>query len=547
MTTGMISRRHSINIWKHFNIHTNPFLFIMKKIALFLSIVVAAIACDKTEPVTPPVFDFANPDVLVPYQGSEDESLKLNFNVNVDWTAELDQTYDWLTITPKSGKAGDASITVIATPNENEQQRTAVITVKAGVSVLTFDVVQEGFPALTIEPTEVVFDATGGSQDVTVNANVEYVVTMTENNWLTYKYNAETGVYTLTAAANEAYASRSVTITLSNNVDNVSESIVVSQNGRATVLWTKSFATDLSQITLGSPIHMACVENKLAISTGAQVHILNAQDGSYVAPVTLPSDFVVGSMTTDDAGHVLVAANDAMAYGSAGDVYCVTSLETFETTPIAQIKNDVYGYAAGNLKVTGDVTKDAALVMFTTPEMYWIGCNVTGGVAGESKFGALYKTTNDKGEPVNTHNSHNGCVYPLGTQLGDGMIASYYPYENVYYCADPTASGAQWTPLTTAIFNGNDNNCTIDVADYAGKKYAVFGVGCHFTWTDSRAMLFDITDPAAPVNLYNYSVGAGENNGYGPWAEVVLAPAEDALYLYFADLNRGVVSCVEIK
>ena len=49
----------------------------MKKIAFFLSIVAAAVACEQVEPITPPEFDFANPEVGIPYQGSEDETLKV--------------------------------------------------------------------------------------------------------------------------------------------------------------------------------------------------------------------------------------------------------------------------------------------------------------------------------------------------------------------------------------------------------------------------------------------------------------------------------------
>lgn len=500
----------------------------MKKIALFLSIVVAAIACDKVDPVTPPEFDFANPDVLVPYQGSEDENLKLEFTTNVDWTAELDQTYDWVTITPKSGKAGEAAITVIATPNNEAEVRSAVITVKAGVSVLVFDVVQEAYPALSIDPTEVEFDAAGGTQEVTVDATVEYVVTFPENDWLTYEVNGN--VYTLTAAANEAFAGRSLTITLTNDVDGIYEVITVSQVGRVQVLWEKALA-DYTGITLGNPIHLAYKDGLLALSTGSAVHVLNSQDGSYMMPVSLPEGFVVSSLTNDDAGNVVLAGNIA-AYAT-GDVYAISSLETLAPVKVATLQNDVYSFNAGNLRAGGDVTKNGVLTMFVDVSQYWIGCDIVDGVAGETVFGAL---ANPAAGTV--WDCGNGCVTPLGSKLADGLLATYY-------CLPALMSNAsgEWANVGSELFSGNDNNCAVAEAVYAGTHYAAVAVGSHFNYSATGLYLYDLTTNAM---VYSYTVD-GELNEAGVTADAVLVPTDNALLMYYADLNKGKLVCIEVK
>lgn len=503
----------------------------MKKIAFFLSIVVAAIACDKVDPVTPPEFDFANPDVLVPYQGSEDENLKLEFTTNVDWTAELDQTYDWVNITPKSGKAGEAAITVIATPNSEAQKRTAVITVKAGVSVLTFDVVQEAYPSLSIEPTEVLFEAAGGSQEVTVDATVEYVVTFPENDWLTYDYNAETGVYTLTATANEGFAERSLTIVLSNNVDGVSESVVVSQRGRVTVLWEKALA-DYTEITLGNPIHLAYKDGLLALSTGSAVHVLNSQDGSYMMPVSLPEGFVVSSLTNDDAGNVVLAGNIA-AYAT-GDVYAISSLETLEPVKVATMQNDVYSFNAGNLRAGGDVTKNGVLTMFVDVSQYWIGCDIVDGVAGATVFGALANPASGT-----VWDCGNGCVTPLGSKLADGLLTTYY-------CLPALMSNAsgEWANVGSELFSGNDNNCAVAEAVYAGTHYAAVAVGSHFNYSATGLYLYDL---ATSEMVYSYRIDGDLVNAAGATADAVLVSTDDALLMYYADLQKGKIACIEVK
>ena len=502
----------------------------MKKIALFLSIVAAAIACEQVDPVTPPEFDFANPDVVIPYQGSEDEGLKVEFTTNLDWTAELDKTYDWVSITPKSGVAGDAVITVLATPNENTAARTAVITVKAGVSILTFDVVQEGYPALSIDPTEITFDAAGGSQSVTVTANVEYVVTMPENDWLTYKYNAETGVYTLTAAANDKYAPRSVTITLSNNVDGISKSVVVSQTGKAVVVWEKSLA-DYSSVVPGNPIHLAYLDGNLLLSTGVAAYALNATNGEFVAPVELPAGFVVSSMTNDDAGNVVVAG-DIAAYAT-GDVYVLTALNA-APAKVATMQNDVYSFNAGNLRAGGDVTQNGVLSMFVDVSQYWIGCDITDGVASATTFGALPNPENGT-----VWACSNGCVAPLGTKLSDGLIATYYCLPALH----SNASG-EWAAVGANLFSGNDNNCSVAEAVYGDTHYAAIAVGSHFNYSATGLYLYDL---ATNEMVYSYTYSGDLANAAGPTADVALVPADDALYVFYTDLQKGKVVCIQVK
>lgn len=499
----------------------------MKKIALFLSIVVAAIACDKVDPVTPPEFDFANPDVLVPYQGSEDENLKLEFTTNVDWTAELDQTYDWVTITPKSGKAGEAAITVIATPNAGAE-RTAVITVKAGVSVLVFDVVQEGYPAVTVEPTEINFTAAGGSQDVTVNANVEYVINMPENDWLTYEVNGN--VYTLTAAANEAFAGRSLTITLTNDVDGIYEAITVSQVGRVQVLWEKALA-DYSQITAGGPLRLAYKDGMLALSTGAAVHVLSAADGAYMMPVELPAGMV--SLTNDDAGNIVIAAN-APEYGSS-DVYAISSLETMAPVKVATISNAALYRPGGNLRAGGDVTKNGVLTMYVDYEHYWIGCDIVDGVAQESTFEAI-KRLDGAGS---TWDPNAGCATPLGSKLADGVLATFYTQPALV----SNASG-EWTQVGAAIFSGNDNNCAIAEAVYGDTHFAAVAVGSHFNYSATGLYLYDL---ATSEMVYSYRIDGDLVNAAGATADAVLVPTDDALLMYYADLQKGKIVCIEVK
>lgn len=503
----------------------------MKKIALFLSIVVAAIACDKVDPITPPEVDFANPDVVIPFQGSEEEPIVLSFKANVDWTAELDQAYDWLSIAPTSGKAGEAAIEIYAAENEAEEVRAAVIKVKVGVSVLTFDVIQNGIPYLAIEPAEVSLPATGGSATVTVEANVEYVLTATEGDWLSYDYNAETGVYTFTATANEAYAPRTATVTLSNNVSGVTASFVVSQEGKAKVLWEKSLA-DYSAVTYAYPIRLAYKDGVLVLAAAGSVHTLNAEDGSYLQAVALPEGFVATSVTNDDAGNIVVAA-DAPAYGSS-EIYAVSSLETLTPTKVATLSNADLYRPGGNLRAGGDVTGNGVVTMYVDYEHYWIGCDIVNGEAQASMFQAISRLEG----AGSTWDPNAGCAAPLGSKLADGVIATFYTQPALV----SNASG-EWATVGSSMYTGNDNNCSVAEAVYGDVHFAAVAVGSHFTYSATGAYLYNLTSGEV---LYSYKVD-GELTNYGANADVVLVPTTDALYMYYADLNKGRIACVEIK
>ena len=511
----------------------------MKKIAIFLSIVVAAIACEQVDPVTPPEVDFANPDVVIPYQGSEDESLKLEFSVNVDWTAELDQAYNWLSLAgATSGKAGDASITVVASPNTEVEPRTAVIKVTAGVSVLVFNVFQEGYPALSVEPTELSFEADGGNATIAVSTNVEYVISQSDKSeWITYTEDKAAGSITFTIAPNEAFAPRTATVTLSNNVDAVSQSISVSQTGRATVLWEKSLA-DYTSITLGGPIHIAYLDGKVALSTGTAVYTINAENGDFVAPVALPEGFVVGSMTNDDAGNIVIASD--IAFGNSGDVYAISSVADPTPVKVATLAHtDVYSNTAGNLRAGGNVKGDGVIVMMVDVSQYWLGCDIVGGVAGPAQFGALDASVFTGGT---LWNIQNGCVAPLGSKIADGLLGTYYPCPSLY----SNANGAWEVSCGSDWYAGNDNNCDIHEAVYDGTHFAAVAIGSHFNYSATGFDLYDLTNNKW---VYTYAAPATEAlvNGFGPTADVVLVPTENALYIYYADLQKAKISCVEVK
>lgn len=70
----------------------------------------------------------------------------LSFSASADWSVSLSETKavpDWLTVEPMSGKAGQATLTITAQPNENYEDRSAIITICSGSASKSLPVYQK--------------------------------------------------------------------------------------------------------------------------------------------------------------------------------------------------------------------------------------------------------------------------------------------------------------------------------------------------------------------------------------------------------------------
>lgn len=282
----------------------------MKRIALFLAIAAAAIACTNEETVTPELkVTSETADLVIPTEGGE---LTVAFNVNVDWTAEVKEAEakEWCSLSPASGKPGDNTLKVIAIENEGTENRTVTVVLRAleatqeivvtqlqkDALVLTgkkeFEVAYQGqslefavshnselkatadvpwitevkakaveeskltfavaantgeartgkitFEAgslkevvtvkqaawtleFTVTPAEnQILEKEGGKVEVTVVANVEYDVKVTENDWI--EVTEAEGVHTFTVKPHTVVAPREAEVTIAPKDDKYAES-----------------------------------------------------------------------------------------------------------------------------------------------------------------------------------------------------------------------------------------------------------------------------------------------------------------------------------
>ena len=144
----------------------------MKRILLIVSVLVAAcaVSCQKETKVEDAVTIKSNEEI-VPVEGGV---LSIAINSTVAWTAKASES--WVTLSPASGEAGDATVKASVLKNDTNDSRTATVTFTAGTKTATYTIVQSQLNALVIATTEYEVPAEGGTVEVKVSANVDYQV-----------------------------------------------------------------------------------------------------------------------------------------------------------------------------------------------------------------------------------------------------------------------------------------------------------------------------------------------------------------------------------
>ena len=206
----------------------------MKRIALFIAIAIAAIACKPEEQIVPEVTVHTDEATLViPTEGGD---VQIAFDANVEWTAALKEATaaDWCTITPSSGAAGSTSLKVIALENTTNDNRVVTVVITAQTAKKEVKVTQLQKEALVLSG-EKTFEvaADGGQVKFAVNHNIA-VEAKADADWLVQAATRamQTSEFTFDVAANTG-AARTAKITVT--AGDLKEELTVNQAAWAPV------------------------------------------------------------------------------------------------------------------------------------------------------------------------------------------------------------------------------------------------------------------------------------------------------------------------
>lgn len=171
---------------------------------------------------------------------------------NLNWTASSNET--WLTVAPLIG-TNNGTLTITCLANNTISPRSAIITVKSGSELRTVTVSQHAsIAALTLTPTTLDFNATGGNQSVTVSSNINWTASSSQP-WVTMNPASGTndGTLAVNCQANTAITSRTAVITVSGS--DITRTINVTQQAASIITpWTETPTGESHTIILQSTL-----------------------------------------------------------------------------------------------------------------------------------------------------------------------------------------------------------------------------------------------------------------------------------------------------
>ena len=468
----------------------------------------------------------------VPAEASE---LKVKLGRNVDFEVKTDA--DWLTYVPTKAYVESELVFNVAA-NTALEARTAKITITAGALKQEVTVNQAAFvPTFEMDATELWIAVEGGTAELNITANFEYELSV-DADWLTVTN--EGGKYTFTATANSDFYYRAVEVVIT-GWSSEENKFYVFQNGRAEDTWIKYTNTDYNWTLAADKARFALVGDYILCANGNNViKVIDAKTGAFLQDKTLPEGMNINMLTTDDAGNIVAACE--IPYNGSGNVYYMTSLDG-EPQLLGAMTNDVYSNGAGNLRVAGDVTKNASLVMYCALAQYYFAYNVVDGVLDAERTTAALPES-DK----TVWNWGHCVVHPLGDNLSKGAVYTGYTSSyDVYHTPDMQT----WTSVASGVFNGNDNPNSMDIAVVNGKTYLAIGVGTHFSYTQARIEVLDVTDWANVTKVGQWRLpesSASWAGAAGAWSDVAIVPTTgDSFDLYYFGANNQVIARVAVK
>lgn len=499
----------------------------MKKIALFLMAAAAVISCNKEEFV--PHVDFAPVEVTIPTAGTDElaEPVTFNFTANAAWTAEVkgENVIEWLSIAPKKGEAGEASIKFTATANTAKENRTATLEINVeGLETIVVPVVQLQKNAIDVNADAAyTVSFKGGSVEIEVGHNVAYTYEVSAD-WLVETKAYTTDKLTFTVAEQEVNApARTATVTVYSELG-VVMIVTITQEAWSPIAWTKSLSA--LGATAGR-VGIGAFGNYVAFTANGAAYLADAATGENVQALQLPEEFVAGGVHVDDAGNLMVSGPDAAWANSDHLQLYLIDPATFAPTPLIDYNAaNYYSTEMGNIRVKGNVTENAVITAYICDggghAIIW---EVKDGVVADPSYVDLGDGSWD---------ASTGVVAPAGAAVADGLFAITYgdPWAyNLYYY-----DGTEWVMTWESPATWMENFNCISTTEVNGTKYLGLTMSCHFNNDYTDIVVLDVTDPKAAKEVFKIQMNYHTTNEAGlTYSDIFIKGEDGKLAAYVID------------
>ena len=209
--------------------------------ALFVLLSVVLVACSgeekvnlPDEPETPEAeITLAEGTDKHPLLDASGGTVTLHFTSTADWKATVGnvRASSWITVSPTSGKAGEASVTISVAANDGTDERTASVFLDCGDSRETIVVTQKQKDALIVSRQSYELSAGESLIEVEVEANVTFEVEVSDT-WIEQisTRSLEKSVLSFRILANDGYEKRSGSILVRSG--ELQEAVRIYQEGK---------------------------------------------------------------------------------------------------------------------------------------------------------------------------------------------------------------------------------------------------------------------------------------------------------------------------
>lgn len=486
----------------------------------------------------------------IPKEGGSID-IKVVANIGFDYKI-ADEAKDWISAVTTKGLV-ENTVTFEVASNEIYNKFEA----RQGVITFTSDEGSEEITVnqapneriFTVTPESLVAERNGGDLTLKVEANFPYTVTAPEVGWIS-QVSGKDDVYTFKVESNPEFGSRAANIDVTTDVEGYSATVELKQKGTAdvSVLWKKRYSSDLSAISVaGGPLRLAVKDDILLVGNGGnKLYALNRQTGDFMQEITIPEGLSVYSLVNDDAGNILMAAQ--AAFGGTLQIYSIKSLDAAPELIVEYVHNAIWSSSMGNIRVCGDVTKKAVITAFVDVSQYWVAWQITGGKAGEARFGSISPAASTVWSP------YGACVAPVSDDLSDGILFIGYSADangnyDLNWCKDVAKS--EWQSVFHTTSGGNENYNCISVATLNGIRFCAVERGAHFSYGSCpEVYLLDITNLGFVKEAYYAEratvVGEGTFTGAGACGDVLLQTSADgkSMDMFVTDGNYDCITCI---
>ena len=539
----------------------------MKRLALFISLAIMAIACTKT--VITPEITCSVDEVTVPVNGTIDEDIFVSFTSNVAWKAAIKENVDWCKVSPAEGEAGDAKLKLIVVETKELDARTATLTITAETAIKEIKIVQGQVDAFELAATEAEVGAEGGEVLVKAMTNINWSVEIpTDCNWIKVvasKAYGEKSIALNVDPYNEYDSSRSATLKITAaGVEDVT--FTINQSGPSSCSWSvdmrqyvdmvNSFSNAVSE-TVPTNVSMALFNGDVLVCAGDGKYpvIIDKATGEKKGELNT-GDIKPGYITNDDAGNLVFCSRvwnywvDYVFF----EVFYMTPGSS-EVKKLVSCHDDEYypSYIGAGLSVKGDVTKKAAIA---AP---WEGVE---GVTGDNMV-LCWQIENGAKVGTYTKGTITGFVgiswlagywmqspdnFPgfalLSDTLTDGALFACYDENVLYYVDQNFACSA----LANEILDSNSTPNALDIRTINAKQYLAVSGGTYFPqWCYPPMRIVDMATKEVIAEPVTHSFNIGDDAAaVGASAAVRMEAAEGGMIVYHINNNCSVIEAIMV-